>query len=69
MVSKEFSKMSPGEQSLAELFRFWRKNGVHELLPGDVQMYRNWGFAIRNGQIAPVMLDAGFSKSVGMRYY
>jgi hypothetical protein len=69
MVSKEFSKMSPGEQSLAELFRFWQKNGVRELLPGDVQMYRNWGFAIRNGQIAPVMLDAGFSKSISMRYY
>ena len=52
-----------------QLVKFWKKNGTDELLPGDVITEDNWGFAIRDGKIAPVMLDVGFSKSVASRYY
>ena len=61
--------MTPRERSPLELFEFWKKNGVRELLPGDVQLYQNWGFAIRDGQIALVMLDVGFSHGGSRRYY
>ena len=69
LASQDLSEMTPGERSLLELFEFWRRNGVRELLPGDVQRYQNWGFAIRDGRIAPVMLDVGFSHGVSRRYY
>ena len=51
------------------IFDFWHRNGLDELMPGDVAIHDNWGFAIRDGDIAPVMLDAGFSKSVANAHY
>lgn len=38
-------------------------------MPGDVIRDENWGFAVRNGKIAPVILDAGFSKEVAKQFY
>lgn len=64
-----YSKMSPGQKSFHQLVAFWKKNGTEELLPGDVINDENWGFAIRDGQIAPVMIDVGFSKNVADRFY
>lgn len=69
LQSLSTSKMTPGQKSFMQLVKFWKKNGTDELLPGDVITEDNWGFAIRDGKIAPVMLDVGFSKSVASRYY
>lgn len=63
------SRMTPGQRSISQILEFWEKNGLEELMPGDVMTYRNWGFAIRRGQITPVMLDCGFSKDVASEYY
>jgi len=52
-----------------QIAEFWKKRGVDELLPGDVCTWENWGFAIRGREIAPVMLDAGFSADVSRKYY
>jgi len=52
-----------------QLVKFWKKNGTEELLPGDVTNEDNWGFAIRDGKIAPVMLDVGFSRSIADAFY
>lgn len=69
MTSRDFSQMTPGEQSLTELFQFWQKNGIHELIPGDILSYQNWGFAIRNNRIAPVILDIGLSQNISTHFY
>ena len=69
LIHMKYSNMSPGQKSFCQLILFWKKNGKNELLPGDVINCENWGFAIRNGVIAPVILDAGFSKDVANRYY
>lgn len=61
--------MSPGQKSFYALVLFWKARGTDELLPGDVAAEDNWGFAIRDGQIAPVMLDVGFSREVAKTYY
>lgn len=62
-------KKTPGHRSFLQIVEFWKKNGVEELLPGDVGMGENWGFAIRHGEIAPVMLDVGFSREVADKFY
>lgn len=67
--STSYSSMTPGQKSFYQLVVFWKKNGTSELLPGDVVNDENWGFAIRDGQIAPVMLDVGFSKKVADEFY
>lgn len=68
-IKTSSSKMTPGQRSFSQLIRFWKKNGVDELLPGDVVGYENWGFAIRDGQIAPVLIDVGFSRDVAKKFY
>ena len=35
----------------------------------DIGNLGNWGFAIRDGQICPIMLDAGFSEEVKDTWY
>lgn len=65
----QYAKMTPGQKSFYQLILFWKKNGTSELLPGDVINDENWGFAIRDGQVAPVMLDVGFSQKVADKFY
>lgn len=62
-------KMTPGQRSFMQIVQFWKKNGINELLPGDVIRAENWGLAIRRGQLTPVMVDVGFSDSVNTKYY
>lgn len=40
-----------------------------KLLPDDLAQAQNWGFAIREGEICPVVLDAGFSSEVKSSFY
>lgn len=40
-----------------------------EFDPADIGNIQNWGFAIREGQICPIMLDAGFSEEVRDGWY
>lgn len=58
-----------GQKSFLQLVKFWKKNGVDQLLPGDVKMAENWGFAIRDGKVTPVMLDVGFATDIARKYY
>ena len=69
LQSARRSEMTPGQKSFVQLVKFWKKNGTEELLPGDVTNEDNWGFAIRDGKIAPVMLDVGFSRSIADAFY
>lgn len=69
LVHTASSKMTPGQKSFSSLVSFWKAHGVSELLPGDVVDDANWGFAIRDGKISPVMIDVGFSKSVANKFY
>lgn len=62
-------KMTPGQRSFMQIVQFWKKHGVDELLPGDVDRAENWGIAIRRGQLTPVMVDVGFSDAVSTKYY
>ena len=56
---------TPGGKSFAQIADFWKRRGVDELSPEDVCAYRNWGYAIRGNELAPVMLDAGLPKKDG----
>ena len=56
-------------QTALELFDFWRKNGLSGLMPADLASPENWGCAIRDGEIEPVVIDTGFSKDVADRHY
>lgn len=58
-----------GQEMMLSLVEFWNKNGVNELLPADLVGSNNWGYAIRHGRVAPVILDAGFSEEVMKDYY
>ena len=60
---------SGGRRSFLQIANFWKKNGVDELLPGDVCTFQNWGYAVRGTELAPVMLDVGFSKKVADKFY
>ena len=62
-------KMTPGQRSFMQIVQFWKKHGVDELLPGDVDRAENWGIAIRRGQLTPVIVDVGFSDAVSSKYY
>lgn len=62
-------QLMPGQRSLVQLVEFWKKNGVDELLPGDVARAANWGIAIRRNQLTPVLIDVGFSERISNRYY
>lgn len=48
-IKTSSSKMTPAQRSFNQLVKFWKKNGIDELLPGDVVDHENWGFAIRDG--------------------
>ena len=69
LSSANAKQMTPGQRSFMQLVKFWKKNGIDELMPGDVYAYENWGFAIRDGQITPVMLDVGLSKKIAKKFY
>lgn len=38
-------------------------------MPDDLASPENWGCAIRDGEIEPVIIDTGFSKDVADKYY
>lgn len=61
--------LTPGKKSFLQIADFWKKHGIEELLPGDVDSCRNWGYAIRDGELTPVMLDVGFSQKVADTFY
>ena len=61
--------LTPGKKSFLQIADFWKKHGIEELLPGDVGSCRNWGYAIRDGELTPVMLDVGFSQKVADVFY
>ena len=58
-----------GQATFKQLLKYWQKNGIDELLPGDVSRYENWGYAVRDDKVWPVIIDAGFSAEVSDKFY
>ena len=56
------------QKVLRELAKFSLAH-KEDFLPGDITSVENWGFGIRNGQVVPIVLDAGFSEDVWKAYY
>lgn len=56
------------QKVLRELAKFSLAH-KEDFLPGDITSVENWGFGIRNGQVVPIVLDAGFSEDVWKEYY
>ena len=61
--------LSPGQTTMLRLFQFWKENGTDELLYTDLTWHENWGLAIRDSVISPVVLDAGYSLEVDKEFY
>lgn len=51
------------------LIDFYRKNGLDEMLLGDIASPANWGITVRNNEKVLVIIDAGFDKDVYNTYY
>ena len=60
----------PLEKVISDLIKFYTKNGKSDkaLVIADLNEETNWGYAIRDGFIVPVIIDAGYSSEV-MHYY
>lgn len=63
------SQKTEAFKALASLVEFWRKNGLDSMLPDDLESCVNWGITVRNNQLVPVIIDAGFSQDVVDNYY
>jgi hypothetical protein len=61
---------SPMERVVSDLVKFYQNNGSNDdrMLISDLQDPDNWGLAVRDGQVVPVIVDAGFSAEVA-RFY
>ena len=62
-------KKTEAFKALDSLTRFWRKNGLDTMLPGDLESLGNWGVTVRENELVPVIIDAGFSKDIAFEYY
>lgn len=60
---------APQWNVIGDLISFYIKNGADALLAGDLEVLENWGLAVRQGAVVPVIIDAGFSEKVWSRYY
>ena len=60
----------PLEKVISDLIKFYTKNGKSDkaLVIADLNEETNWGYAIRDGFIVPVIIDVGYSSEV-MNYY
>ena len=56
-------------KAILSLLDFYRRNGLDEMLLGDVESVANWGLVIRDNQPVLVILDAGFNENVYQTYY
>ena len=56
---------------LSDLLKFYIDNGRCDeaLLTDDLEAFENWGLAIRDGTIVPVIIDAGYDSEVMKDYY
>lgn len=61
----------PKYQILKDLLQFYIDNGStdEELTINDLEAEANWGVAYRNGELVPVIIDAGFSDRVYQDFY
>ena len=55
--------------AIRSLISFYRKNGLNELLTGDLEIPDNWGITIRDDQKVLVIIDAGFNEEVFQKHY
>lgn len=64
------SPKGPMERVVSDLVKFYLNNGGCDdrMLINDLYDPDNWGLAARDGQVVPVIVDAGFSSDVA-RFY
>ena len=62
------SPRNPAQRILSKLYEYVADNSS-SIDPVDFGSLDNWGFAIREGQLVPIVLDAGFSPEVRDEYY
>lgn len=62
---------TPVHKMLSDLLKFYIDNGRCDeaLLIDDLEAFENWGLAIRDGTIVPVIIDAGYDSEVMKDYY
>ena len=56
-------------QAIKSLIEFYRKNGLDELLLGDIEVIDNWGITFRDDQKVAVIIDAGFNTAINKEFY
>lgn len=69
LLGRVVDAKTPAFAALHTLFEFYYKNGLDELLVGDLEYLENWGITIRDNQKVLVVIDAGFSDSVWQKHY
>ena len=68
-VQQLIDNRSQAFDAIRSLISFYRKNGLNELLMGDLETINNWGIAIRDNQKVLVIIDAGFNEDIFQKYY
>lgn len=68
-VSKLINNKSKAFDAIRSLIEFYRKNGLDEMLLGDVESPANWGIAIRDNEKVLVIIDAGLADDVWQKHY
>lgn len=65
------SKPAPKYKVLKDLLQFYTDHGStdDEMTLGDLEVHENWGLACRDGELAPVIIDAGFSAKISYEFY
>ena len=69
LAKRILAQSTPAEKALFSLIEFYFKNGLDELLIGDLYDIDNWGISIREGQKTLVIIDVGFNEQVWQDYY
>ena len=70
---KDLAEMVLRPQNAAQKFlrmtAEWAAENPQRLLAADMSNPDNWGLAVRNGEVVPIVLDAGFSEPVKKAFY
>lgn len=69
MAEEIIKNKAPQWQIARDLARFYFDNGIDALIASDLIDLDNWGLAVRNGKVVPVIVDSGFSEKVYSKYY
>lgn len=72
-ITKNMDKANPipKYKVLKDLLHFYIDHGSSDddLCIGDLEVHENWGVTYRDGQLVPVIIDAGFSDKIANDFY